>query len=182
LAKHSMICHPDTPAGDVEAFSVEVEREMPDRVWIRYHVDAPLDSLELGAPSEPDRADRLWQTTCFEAFVRHPGAESYCEFNFATSSQWAAYRFDRYREGMAELPMASLPETGNDASETHFALEATFALPPELAHADIEVAVTAVIEKVDGNKSYWALRHPSGQPDFHHPDCFTLNLPAPARP
>jgi hypothetical protein len=177
-----MICHPDTPAGDVEAFGVEVEREMPGRVWVRYHVDAPVDSLELGAPTEADRADRLWQTTCFEAFVRQTGSESYCEFNFAASSQWAAYRFDHYREGMAELPMVSPPETGNDASETHFALEAIFALPRELAQADIEIAVTAVIEELDGTKSYWSLNHPPGAPDFHHPDCFVLTLPAPAAP
>jgi hypothetical protein len=40
-------------------------------------------------------------------------------------------------------------------------------------------AITAVIEEADGTKSYWALNHPPGKPDFHHPDCFALELPAP---
>ena len=35
------------------------------------------------------------------------------------------------------------------------------------------------IEEQDGRKSYWALAHPPGKPDFHHPDCFVLDLPPP---
>jgi hypothetical protein len=38
--------------------------------------------------------------------------------------------------------------------------------------------VAAVIEEADGAKSYWALAHPPGKPDFHHRDCFQLELPA----
>lgn len=43
------------------------------------------------------------------------------------------------------------------------------------------VGLSAVIEETDGTKSYWALRHPPGKPDFHHPDCFALELAAPER-
>jgi len=43
-----------------------------------------------------------------------------------------------------------------------------------------KLGLSAVIEERNGRKSYWALRHPAGQPDFHHPDCFALEL-APAR-
>lgn len=182
MAKHSMKCHPRTPAKKVEDFTVDVERWTGERIWIRYHVNAPVDSLELGAPVDPVRADGLWKTTCFEAFVREPAHEIYLEFNFAPSSAWAAYRFAGYRDGMEALPMVSEPELGNDASESHFALEAIFELPPELARKDLLLAVTAVIEECDGTKSYWSLAHPVGAPDFHHPDCFTLHLPARAEP
>lgn len=177
-----MICHPDSPAHDIKALRVEVERQWPDRIRIRYHLDASVDSLELGVPMEAIRTDKLWQTTCFEAFFRKSGEEVYIEFNFAPSSQWAAYRFDRYREGMAELPLASPPELSHEASGTHFALEASLVLPHELGDVDVEVAVTAVIEELGGAKSYWSLNHPPGVPDFHHPDCFVLALPAPTRP
>ena len=43
------------------------------------------------------------------------------------------------------------------------------------------IALSAVIETRDGAKSYWALKHPPGKPDFHHPDCFALKLPAAGR-
>src|SRR3546814_3736372 len=33
-----------------------------------------------------------------------------------------------------------------------------------------KLALSAVIEELDGTKSYWALAHPPGKPDFHHPD------------
>ncbi len=48
---------------------------------------------------------------------------------------------------------------------------------PELL--PVSIALSAVIEETDGTKSYWALRHPPGPPDFHHPDCFALTLEAP---
>ena len=32
------------------------------------------------------------------------------------------------------------------------------------------LALSAVIEAIDGAKTYWALAHPSDKPDFHHPD------------
>lgn len=161
---------------------MEIERQGDGRIWIRYHVDAPVDDLELGLPGEPERRDELWKTTCFEAFVEAAGSDSYLEFNFAPSSAWAAYRFTEYRAGMVELPMASAPELENDASESHFALEAIFELPSELHNRELELAIAAVIEEFDGTKSYWSLAHPYGAPDFHHPDCFTLHLPARAEP
>jgi hypothetical protein len=33
-----------------------------------------------------------------------------------------------------------------------------------------------VIEETNGAKSYWALKHPPGKPDFHHADGFVLEL------
>jgi hypothetical protein len=54
---------------------------------------------------------------------------------------------------------------------------------PELpADAIWHVGLSAVIEETNGRKSYWALCHPPGKPDFHHPDCFALELPPPSAP
>ena len=36
--------------------------------------------------------------------------------------------------------------------------------------------LAAVLEEADGAKSWWALAHPSGTPDFHAPDCFAARL------
>jgi hypothetical protein len=46
--------------------------------------------------------------------------------------------------------------------------------------SNFEVAISAVIEELDGTKSYWALTHPPGKPDFHHPTCFAATLPPPS--
>ena len=47
---------------------------------------------------------------------------------------------------------------------------------PMLQLPRLQLGLSAVIEEVNGRKSYWALAHPVGKPDFHHNDCFTLEL------
>jgi len=43
----------------------------------------------------------------------------------------------------------------------------------------LRLALAAVVEDERGMLSYWALRHPAGKPDFHHPDAFALELELP---
>jgi hypothetical protein len=45
-----------------------------------------------------------------------------------------------------------------------------------------QTGLSAVVETKDGGISYWALAHPPGKPDFHHPDSFALTLPPPELP
>jgi hypothetical protein len=45
-----------------------------------------------------------------------------------------------------------------------------------------DYGLCAVIEERDARLSYWALAHPPGRPDFHHPACFAATLPAPELP
>ncbi len=49
-------------------------------------------------------------------------------------------------------------------------------LPAVPVHAPLRLGLSAVIEDEDGERSYWALRHPPGQPDFHHAEAFALAL------
>ena len=158
-----------------------VERKPAGGLWLRYYVDGPDGAVVLPHSDVTGRANNLWQTTCFEAFVRRAGEKDYIELNAAPSLQWAAYHFTDYRVGMAELALTAAPDIGCDASATHFALELDVSLPEIWAEQAWEIGISAVIEETDGTKSYWALAHPPGKPDFHHPDCFTLQLEAPER-
>jgi hypothetical protein len=49
-------------------------------------------------------------------------------------------------------------------------------LIPQIPPPRLRIAMAAVVEDEGGRLSYWALRHPPGRPDFHHPDSFTLEL------
>ena len=111
-------------------------------------------------------------------FLRPREGDAYVEFNFAPSSQWAAYAFDSYRTGMRDLPLSSEPmiETVQSDNGT-YELKANVILP-SLPDALLQASFTAVIEESDGTKSYWALAHPAGKPDFHDRACFVLELPA----
>ena len=64
-----LVCHPDTPAGAVESITVHTERT-GQRLWLRYHVECELNALVLPGPAAPARCEGLWQSTCFEAFLR----------------------------------------------------------------------------------------------------------------
>ena len=139
-------------------------------IW--FGISAPASRLRLSEPSS-GRADELWQTTCFEAFLRADGEEAYREWNFAPSGQWAAYDFTAYREGMADADVAE-PYVRLEDNFTWLALGATIAVP---ASPSWRFGLSAVLEEADGTKSYWALAHPPGdKPDFHHPDCFAARL------
>ena len=128
--------------------------------------------LVLPDPADSGRADELWRTTCFEAFVGGQGT-AYREYNFAPSGQWAAYAFDSPRQGMrnADDEVEVWLEGGDDWIAVEVAVSADLA-------PDSPLNLTAVIEEEGGVKSYWALAHPDWPPDFHNRDCFVAHLPS----
>lgn len=179
MANISLHCHPGTPSKHVQSCDVDYEIQPDGRLWLRYFLECRLSDVILPVADGPARADGLWQTSCFELFLRDACGDGYFEYNFAPSREWAAYRFDGYRSGMADL-MTAAPDIGCDASDTHFALEATIDLPFTF-DGGMDAAFTAVVHERGDFKSYWSVRHPSGQPDFHHKDCFAVKLAPPER-
>ena len=169
-------CHPDTPARTVKFVNATLLQGR-DGLEVSYVVEGPTAELVMPLPAKPYRTDGLWQTTCFELFARLEGG-AYLEFNFSPSTQWAAYRFNAYREEMKELKLDTPPKI--IVSDEGYALIVSVLIKTPVG-AD-RLGLSAVIEEIDGTKSYWALRHPPGKPDFHHPDCFALELPAPELP
>jgi hypothetical protein len=113
-----------------------------------------------------------------ELFAGVPGEAAYAEFNFSPSSAWAAYRFSDYRSGMIEFPLQP-PVVSLRLGEGEIAVDAELALPDHLQWSRLEVGLSAVIEAADGTKSFWAIDHADGAPDFHNRDCIALALPPP---
>lgn len=169
-----LLPHPHTPCDAVDRIEVTVVR-VGARLGLHFVVAGQIDALALPAPAAPERADALWRRTCFEAFARPDGAAPYREFNLSPSSQWAAYDFDGYRAGMRPTEPAGDPGVVLKRTARSLDLSAAVTLA---AAGPVRVGLAAVIEAADGGISYWALAHPPGKPDFHHPDCFTLALAA----
>jgi hypothetical protein len=168
----NLVPHPDWPPSAVEVVHVSTELRRGKSVLV-FSV-AGEASMEPRAESR--RANDLWQRTCFEMFVKPVDHEGYFEFNFAPSTEWAAYRLAGYRAGMTDLAIDSpVIERLEDGVRVTVDLSG-------LPDGDWRIGLSAVIEAADGTKSYWALGHPPGQPDFHDPACFALELPAPQRP
>ncbi len=124
------------------------------------------------------RADELWRTTCFEAFLKPDGGQGYVELNLSPSERWAAYDFSSYREGMAERPFprepAITPRIGQDLA----IIDAAIPLQG-LPDSGSAMGLCAVIEEEGGVISYWAMAHGGEKPDFHDAACFAARLEPP---
>ena len=171
--RQSLHCHPATPCTAIAEIDVELSRGAGRELTLTYRARGTITSLRLLPPAAPIHTDNLWQHTCFEAFVRAPGAGAYQEFNFSPSTAWAAYSFTAYREGMANGAPVVLPLIETRAMPAEFELRAHITVP---LSPPWRLSLTAVIEETNGSKSYWALAHPAGKPDFHHIDGFILEL------
>jgi len=175
-----LICHPQTPAKAVRSVAVEVTLSFDDGFALEFVVAGDIAAVILpegqGELVIADSAtDGLWQSSCFEAFLTDEGGTDYTEFNYAPDGRWACYQFDDYR--VLQRPDELAPWVMQAAREaTRYALRIEPGILPE---ATTKLGLSAVIEEVDGTKSFWALAHPPGRPDFHHPDCFALTLGAP---
>jgi hypothetical protein len=164
----------------LEPIEASVERHSATLIRLRYAVVGTVLEVAVPPPASPVRADRLWESTCFEAFLRAEGEEPYLELNFSPSGEWAAYTFSGYRAGMAEAPLLAPPEICTTCSADRLEVEVTVSLSLNPgAHA---MNLAAVIRSRGSERSFWSARHPAGEPDFHDPGCFIHRLPAAPAP
>ncbi|MBI3897321.1 MAG: DOMON-like domain-containing protein [Gammaproteobacteria bacterium] len=173
--------HSETRSDAVRRISVQVTKT-PDRILaVTYAIDGDLDRLRVPAVRPPRVVDKLWQHTCCEIFIARKGAAEYHEFNLAPSGEWDAYAFARYRErAPSNGTVDSLnPKIAVRATAKKLELDALIPLDrlsPLHADSALLLALAVVIEDQDGLLYYWALKHPTGKPDFHHADAFALEL------
>jgi hypothetical protein len=177
VATRELVCHPQSISEFVRRVHVTLRPLAEDRLASRYVIEGAIARLRIPAPTRPSRAEGLWQHTCCELFISCSGA-AYREFNFSPSGRWQHYFFERYREGRALADDAVQPSIAVRLGSESAQLDADVALAPLRGSraGKVRIGLSAVIEDEDGRLSYWALRHPPGQPDFHHPDGFDLEL------
>ena len=175
-----LFCHRDSACLAVRSIEVELAWR-GDNLCLAYRVAGDARQLSLPQPVRPGRQDNLWQHTCFELFMAGGATAGgvYVELNFSPSTRWAAYRFDGYRQGMAELPLSSAPDIRVDVTPAGLVVHVVIDWRGLMfaSRGGIRLGLAAVIEERDRTLSYWALAHPSLKPDFHHPDGFIATLP-----
>jgi hypothetical protein len=183
--RQSLTLHPDSRCTAATHIEVDVARPRLGYLVLQYFVISKMSDLRMPPVTAPTRADELWRHTCFEAFVRASANAAYYEFNFAPSTQWAAYRFSGYREGMTSANDIRAPRIDVQSNAEQYRLQASLelgGLPNLPSDAVWHLGLSVVIEETIGRQSYWALAHPAGKADFHRADGFAHELPAVGRP
>ena len=170
--------HPAEPGNAVARIDARVCRVTATTLSLVYVASGRIEDVVIPAPAPPLRTDGLWKATCFEAFLKPEKESAYLEFNFSPSGQWAAYDFDDYRTGMTPAGLPAAPEIELVLAPRRLELRVTLSV--DLPREPYRLGLSAVIDEQLGLKSLWALSHAGSVPDFHHPDCFTLELPPPA--
>jgi hypothetical protein len=174
-----LIHHRDHPPLGVRNIEARIIGHDANWLRLRWRIEG-AGKLVVPAFAGKGRADELWKTTCFEAFLRPAGDEAYVELNLSPSERWAAYDFSGYRENMTERPFPREPECTMRLGTGLAIFDA--AVPVRgLPELPCDLGLSAVIEEDGGVISYWALAHPGERPDFHHRACFAARLEPPAK-
>lgn len=140
-----------------------------DLITVSYTIEGDLSRLRAApTPGEP-----LWKHSCCELFIATKGFSGYREFNFSLCGERAAYAFEGYRQRISFPKAGIAPRVAIRTSSQVLELDATVS-----ASGSLKIGLSAVMEDKDQGLSYWALRHPPGAPDFHHPDAFALESDA----
>jgi hypothetical protein len=127
--------------------------------------------------SKPVRVKGLWNSTCFEVFWKNLKESSYWELNVSPSLNWNVYSFLSYRSDVEKEDFSFKSINSSIEKENSFATSLILSFNIDLDNCnskfqDIAVSCAAVLEHRSGIKSYWAFKHPSSKPDFHHVESF----------
>lgn len=175
-----LVPFPSSPAF-VETMTVSVMlAQQANGFQLEHHIEGPgVEALLLAEPtSTPTRRDELWKHTCVEAFFGVQGSTRYYEFNGSPSGDWALYRFDDYRQGMAPQDVVQAPVL-RSRDQQRDTLRLVWRVPFFSEDLIDRAGITAVLHSRQGpgTPSYWALTHAGTKPDFHLGASFTCRLP-----
>ena len=99
LYSSTLTRHPESHCHADLVIEVRVCWIEPRSLSFTYLLKGDNGRIRVPPPRAPRWADRLWEHSCFEAFVGELGKPEYYEFNFSPSREWATYRFRDYRDG-----------------------------------------------------------------------------------
>jgi hypothetical protein len=169
--------HAANPARFHQRIDVTLTHAPNGALRIGYAIRGLNLDLRVPTPNAPAPTDALWRTTCCELFVGAPVQPSYREFNFSPSGQWAAYDFTDTRVRAVHTPAIPAPTIATRRTEDLLEVDVIVPSGALPAYGDrLCLALATVLEAEGGHLGYWAIVHPHGKPDFHHPAGFALKL------
>ena len=145
------------------------------KLKIEYILTGELDKVIIPVlKTKGDRRFDLWEHTCFEFFLGIKDTSEYWEFNLSPTRDWNVFHFFRYRHNIVEeIKFSSLPfQVIQEKNCLRLALKVNLAkiINP---NTNLKIGITTVIEE-QHQFSFWALKHPQTEADFHDQASFTI--------
>jgi hypothetical protein len=158
---------PISISGELKLFSARLELvfELSDT---RNLADFTAGRKFLGPQLK--RADELWKSTCFEAFMAHPKQNAYWEINISSQGGWNLYHFTAYRQ--PQPPQQNFDFKLIELSTT--ATQVRAVLEHSLASKQLDASLCCVIKSKNNETFYYSTQHAGVKPDFHLRESFTL--------
>lgn len=175
-SRASLYCHSTGSNTSVQAIDATVQRLSAIALKLNYRVQGDIHALRVPDTVTAARRDGLWQHTCAELFIAVPHQEAYFEFNFAPSTEWAAYEFSAYRQQGVRATEFDAPMIACQQGEQELLLQVDIKIPALAQSERWQLGLSMVIEDAQGRLSYWALSHAGERPDFHRRESFVLDI------
>lgn len=117
------------------------------------------------------RKNKLWESTCFELFLKNPKSPAYYEVNVSSSGDWNVFEFTDYRKNKKETDPVSAPMSRIKSTAGNFNIEFEVKLDEFKNIFTTEqsalLGISCVLKQANGEYIYYALRHKKEKPDFH---------------
>ncbi len=174
---------------ELKAFSSPKENlTLRSRAWVElsvlkvaFELIGDLENVLISKPVDlPARVIGLWESTCFEMFIKNNEKEEYLEFNCSSANNWNIFYFPKERAALKEFTsitnLASSSVLKQDKLTVSFWIDLK-KLPIDFwIEGQMSLGLTSVIESTSGELSYWALNHIDSKPNFHNPKSFNFSL------
>lgn len=161
---------------------------LKSRAWVElgvlkvaFELTGNIKKILISNPEQlPSRVIGLWESTCFEMFIKNKKLDEYFEFNCSSANNWNVFHFQKPRSALKEyLSVANLASSTvkkEDALTLSFWIDLKKFPGSFWQEGQMNLGLTSVLESVSGELSYWALEHLDTKPNFHHGNSFTFQL------
>lgn len=157
-------------------FSVEVELNISeDNIMnIRYSILGDMSLIELpDLEKEKKRVIGLWESTCFEMFLKEPNTTNYFELNFSPEGHWNCFYFDKPGDFIKPYPLKEHPITTVEVDlkmQGYYKINVQFNLKSILKNfknkSQVDIGLTSIV-LYNNLTTYWAQEHYGETPNFH---------------
>lgn len=146
------------------AFSLQ---SRDNHLQVDFQLPADIGQTVWPAYDRLQRQDRLWESTCFELFLKDAVGPGYLEINLSPSGGWNVYAFTGYRQDMQVSNRLVVDSIMQETGRRLTALLSWQGTPM----TRVQLNAACILEASTGQPAFFSIEHGT-RPDFHDATCY----------